>query len=105
MDNVFKFPGKKRHLRVIKSAEMYSMPQPSDLMIWEVCPYIKSGGDNADGCYECPAYEPDSEGGFFTRSCRALAMEACRIMMAIRKRETDIHHYHKTEEENTDGKG
>lgn len=77
---------KYRRPRQITGREMWASPEPSDLMVWEVCPYIEGHNGLEDGCEECPEWE-DLDGEQVKRVCRAMAEEACRVMMAVQRTE------------------
>jgi hypothetical protein len=82
---VEKFPGRFNRHRQISGKEMWSSHKPSDFMVWEVCPYIRS---TLERCNECPEWEYDEEvGSKVQRSCYGLAAEACRIVMAVQTKE------------------
>ncbi len=84
-DNVIDIPVKYNRPRVITAREIWSSPQPSDLMAWEVCHYIHE----RDGftCQGCPAWLDDPHHGKVKLGCRMLAEEACRVVMAVQRRE------------------
>lgn len=67
----------------ITSAEIWQSPEPSDLMTWEICRYLRP----EHTCVGCPHSEPYEHGETITWICRALAEEACRMVMAVQRRE------------------
>jgi hypothetical protein len=58
--------------------EIEAAPKPTDRQVWAVCPYISK----EKRCKGCPASEEHPEKGSFVRMCRALAEEACRVVVA-----------------------
>lgn len=93
---VVALPVKYRRPRVIKGREIWASPEPSDLMVWEVCPYIARHNGLEEGCQGCPEWEEagepclvegceDPDHGKIKRGCRAMAEEACRVMMAVQR--------------------
>ncbi len=53
----------------------------TEAMAWEVCPYLR----NLEACEGCPEYDTeifDGEKISSKRGCRALAEEACRVVIA-----------------------
>lgn len=75
-----------RRPRQIKGKEIWESPEPSDLMVWEVCPYLR----NNEGCSECPSWEHDEHHGKVRRGCYMLAAEACRVVMAVQRLEDGL---------------
>lgn len=71
----------------VTPAEIWAIPEPSDEMIWNVCPYTRGIGNVGDGCNRCPEWEPDEHYGKVQRMCRMLAAEACRVMLALQRRD------------------
>ncbi len=68
----------------ISPREIYAHPPPTDRQVWALCPYLR----NLDRCKGCPAYEYDGHiEQDVKRGCRALAEEACRVVMAVTLRE------------------
>ena len=64
--------------------EIYSAPEPNDRQVWGVCPYLR----NLERCAGCPAWEYDGRiEQDVKRGCRALAEEACRVVMATQHKE------------------
>ncbi len=67
--------------------EIYAIPEPTDRQVWGVCPYLK----NLEKCKGCPPWErnddPAWETDKFKRGCRALAEEACRVVMVAQDKE------------------
>lgn len=86
---VIKLPVKYKRPRAISAKEMYASPEPSDLMVWEICPYLRSslGGEYDFTCQGCPKWECDEHFGLISRGCRVMAEEACKVMMAVQRRE------------------
>lgn len=70
-----------RHPRRDGKLDVWSMPEPTDLMVWSVCPYLRSAGER---CLGCPPWE-DFDGDQCKRGCRMLAEEACRTVLAARQ--------------------
>lgn len=67
----------------ITPAEIHASPEPSELMVWEVCPYLR----NLEGCQQCPSSKVEEGFGEVRRGCYGLAVEVCRIVMAVQRRE------------------
>ncbi len=87
MGDIVKLGVEFRRKSEISAADKWASPEPSDLMVWEICVYTR--GHDLMECMGCPAIEPRGEGdiGFITRGCRALAAEACRTMLAVQRLE------------------
>ena len=68
----------------IHPREMHDQPEPTDLMVWALCPYMDSR--NLQRCMGCPKWEDWGSRGKATRGCRALAEEACKIVLAAQAR-------------------
>lgn len=81
---ILQIPVRFRHYPTMTAREMWASPEPSDQMIWEICVYTRKG--DLESCHHCPASEP-SDYGPVVRGCRALASEACRVVMACQRRE------------------
>ncbi len=64
----------------ISPREIWDAPEPNDRQVWGVCPYLR----NLEKCKGCPPWE-DSRRGKVKRGCRALAEEACRVVVAARR--------------------
>lgn len=62
-------------------SEVYAIPKPTDLMVWELCPYLR----NNQHCHRCPESEIEDD-EWVVRGCRVLATEACRVVLAAQKR-------------------
>jgi len=77
-----------RRRREILAREKWDSPEPSDLMVWEVCPYLRMDMENWQ-CMGCPAWEDDERHGKVQKMCRGLAEEACRAFMAVQRREAN----------------
>ena len=86
MTNIVKLPVSYRHRRLVKAREMYDQPEPSEQMVWEVCPYLR-GIEHEYRCEHCPRWENHPKHGPIQKGCFALAEEACRIVMAMIKRD------------------
>lgn len=82
-DNVVPIPTEYRRPREIGGREIWESPEPSDLMVWEVCPSIRP----QLSCQGCAAWEAHAEYGRVKRGCRATAEEVCRVVMAVQRRE------------------
>lgn len=86
--SVERIPVSYRRPPQITPREIWDSPEPSDFMVWEVCPYAKGHMKFIDeGCQQCPSFEEDERHGSVKRGCRAWAEETCRLMMAIQRRE------------------
>lgn len=87
-DNVIQWPIRPFIRRPVSVQEMYAEPEPTDTMIWAICPYLR-GSQADDRCMGCPKTEilPDApEWGEVTRGCRVMASEACRFVTAAQKK-------------------
>lgn len=82
MSEVTRLPVAYRRRRTVSGKEVWGTDEPSDAMVWEVCPYLR----NLEPCQQCPRWK-DSAYGLEQCGCFGLAAEACRIVMAIQKRE------------------
>lgn len=79
--SVVKFPVAPVFRRTVLGTEVWNMPTPSDLMVWEVCPFLREGRR----CRHCPSALYDDKGRYNT--CYVSAAEACRVVMAVQCRE------------------
>lgn len=86
MGDVHQFPKGKAFSHTVTAQEMYAQPEPSDEMIWEVCPYTRHG-QQMKRCLHCPKTYDDPDHGPMTDGCRVFAAEACRVMLAVQARE------------------
>lgn len=84
MGNVTTLPTKFRRPSSLTPRQIWDAADGvTELMAWEVCPYLR----NLEACEGCPEYETETvDGEQFTskRGCRALAEEACRVMLAAK---------------------
>lgn len=90
MMTVTKIPTKYRRPRVITGKEIWASPEPSDLMTWEICTYVKGMKNFEEGCQQCPRWCKDDDftrRGKYKKSCRMWAEEACRVVMAVQRKE------------------
>jgi len=63
----------------VSPKEIWAVPEPSDRQVWAVCPYLR----NLERCAGCSSSEYDGHiEQDVTRGCRALAEEACRVVIA-----------------------
>jgi hypothetical protein len=69
--------------RLLSGKEIWAAPEPTDLMTWAVCPYLRDYED----CQRCPKWENDEHYGEVKRGCRISAEEACRIVQAAKAKE------------------
>ena len=86
MSDVVDFPVKRTYPRTMTASEMWDSPDPSDQMVWEVCLYLR----NCNPCHNCPRYETDEHYGTIMQGCYVMAAEACRVVMAMQRRESVI---------------
>ena len=84
--NVTQFPVRKVYPPVVGAREMYDQAEPTDEMVWAVCPWLRTHRDESR-CHRCPQWEEDETYGPVQRGCYALASEACRIVFAMLNRE------------------
>ena len=86
MGDVTKIPVRYRY-RIDRDLirEAYNQPDPSQEMVWAICPYLRMRGDIR--CKHCPRWEDDPEFGKVQRMCFGLAEEVCRTIFAMQKRE------------------
>lgn len=84
--SVVKFTGEFRRPTELKGREIWDQAEGvTDLMAWEVCPYLR----NLAPCQGCPEWQTEEfDGETFTSKigCRALAEEACRVVLAAKAR-------------------
>lgn len=80
--SVTKFPGKFQRAVQLRGDEIWAAPKPTDFMVWEVCPYLR----NLEPCQGCAEWEEDERFGTVKVGCRALAEEACRVVLASSSR-------------------
>ena len=67
----------------ITAREIWAQPEPTDLMVWSVCVYVR--WPKEDRCKGCLAWD-DREGEKLKSGCRAWAEEACRVVLAAKAR-------------------
>ncbi len=84
---VERLPVKYRRPRLVEGRDMYCMPEPSEEMVWEVCPYLRSNHDDSR-CEQCSRWEEDQDYGEVQRMCFGLAEDACRVVMVMQALET-----------------
>lgn len=84
MTNVVNLPVEYKLPATIRGDEIWASPKPSDLMTWEVCRYIRR---ESMSCRGCPEWTEDPHYGPVKAGCRMWAEEACRVMMAVQRRE------------------
>lgn len=75
----------RRHHREIRGKEIWAQQEPTQEMIWDVCPYIRT---KLDRCRHCPPWREDKHYGKVKDGCFMMAAEVCRIVFARQKRET-----------------
>lgn len=80
--NVTRLPTRYRRPIELRPREIWEAGEPTDLMAWEVCPYLR----NLEPCHGCPAEEESENYGKGKRGCRGLAEEACRVVLAAKAR-------------------
>jgi hypothetical protein len=64
-------------LKQVAVENIWNAPEPNDRQVWGVCVYMRG----LKRCQGCPAWE-EGPYGPEKRGCRALAEEACRVVMA-----------------------
>lgn len=84
--SVVNFPKRPFRQELVKPDEMYAQREPSDAMVWEVCPYLRQHAKDMR-CHGCPREEVDPDHGPVTRGCYLMAREACRVLFAMQARE------------------
>lgn len=62
----------------VSPREIHATTEPSDRQVWAVCPYV----NQMERCRGCPSREHDETFGEIQRGCRAMAEEACRVVLA-----------------------
>lgn len=86
MGDVTRLPVKFRRRSKLAPRDLWNEDDNvTDLMVHEVCTYLR----NLEPCQECPAWEEQNcvgEKFTFKRGCRTLAEEACRVVLAARKK-------------------
>lgn len=97
--SVERLPVRFKRRKLISPREMWDAPEPSDLMVWEICPYVQGPDGYELGCQGCPAWEQtgkpcpvegcsDPTHGAIKRMCRGLAEEVCKIILAAQWKES-----------------
>ena len=81
MTDVTRIPVEYRRPSSLLPAQINAAPEPSDLMVWEVCPYTRGNAEMT--CSQCPATIEDENYGPVVLGCRSRAEEACRVVMAV----------------------
>lgn len=85
---VTKFPVERVFANTVKGHEVWAQKEPSQEMVWAICPYTRTTqGDTR--CLHCPKWEDDPDYGKMSRGCYVIAAEACRIVFAMQKRESN----------------
>lgn len=85
MADVTKLPVEYRRPNVVTTTQIFAAPEPSDLMVWEICPYTRGNAEMT--CSQCPATVEHENYGAVVLGCRARAEEACRVVMAVQAME------------------
>ena len=67
----------------VQPREIYAQLEPTDRQVWALCPYLRK----LERCMGCPDWEEDGPRGKVKRGCRALAEEACRVVVATQHKE------------------
>ena len=92
------FPGAYHRKRQIDGRHIWKTPEPSDFMVWEVCPHLRAAERHDDyRCHQCPIWEHDPSVVAYTedgddrvkRGCRMKAEEVCRVFMAVQAQEAE----------------
>lgn len=82
-DKITRIPVEYRRPALLTPAEIHAIPDPSDAMVWELCPYLRPGLS----CAACPSTEHDEDYGEVKRGCRGMAEEACKVVVAMQAKE------------------
>src|SRR3990167_10975261 len=84
-DNIIDLPTKGLPFHSVTPAERGASPEPSAFMVHALCPYLR----NIERCMGGGAGGEDlAHYGKGTRGCYVMAAEACRIVMAVQRRES-----------------
>lgn len=84
-DDVIKFPVERVYPNVIGGNEIWAQADPPDMMVWAVCPWVRSREEDSR-CLRCPSWESDPIYGAMRRGCYGMAAEVCRIVFAMQAR-------------------
>jgi hypothetical protein len=68
--------------KLVSGREHWEAPEPSDEMVWAVCPWTRNFKD----CQRCPEWRVDEDGDRVQDGCRAIAAGACRVVFAAAKK-------------------
>jgi hypothetical protein len=79
-------PVEYRKPSILTGREIWDSPEPSEAMVHEVCKYTRGTGGPLS-CRGCPRTVQDEHYGSMTLGCFGWAAEACRVMMAVQRRE------------------
>lgn len=83
-DNIIDIPTKGLPFKQVTADEIWASPEPSELMIHAICPYLR----NLERCQGCVSGGEDlGHYGKGTAGCYVMAGEVCRIVMAVQRRE------------------
>lgn len=69
--------------RIVTGKEIWAAPEPTDAMVWAICPYLLKNYPLAK-CTNCPKWETIKGYGKCKRGCRMHAEEACRVVQAAK---------------------
>lgn len=73
--------------KIVSGREVSSQRDPSDEMVWAICPWLRTHQDGGE-CKRCPRWEERGrDDGPYQRGCYALAKEACKVVFAMQRRE------------------
>lgn len=86
MGDVAALPVRKVFPKIVSAEEMHAQPDPTDEMVWAVCPHLRAHLEESR-CHRCPRWEEDETYGKLQRGCFGLANEACKIVFAMQERD------------------
>lgn len=73
---VIHLPIRRRRRSELTAKEKWSAGEPTDLMVWEICPYLRKKDGNGHVCFACPQWESEKRFDVpVKRGCRAVAEE------------------------------
>jgi len=84
--NIVKLDQPYHRPRQVRGREIWDQKEPSSEMVWEICPYLRMHLDEGR-CNQCPRDYEEPNHGPAHHGCYILAVEVCRIIFAMQKRE------------------
>lgn len=85
MAKIVQFPGEKVYPNLVKGEEIHRQPEPTEEMVWAVCPWLRAHQDDSR-CRHCPAWFEEPNYGTMRYGCYGMAAETCKVIFAMQAR-------------------